>query len=451
MDLLSGELPFPNWVNEFHPCFKVVPQRVPRHIPPVSRKVLLILAVGFTLGAGIGHATIGFDLNPTIGEAEALSSLHTILVAPDPIQRLRELGQLLPAVEPEAAPALAKTLETSPISRGDPEAVLFSRWWARFDPESAYQWGLSDPRLHFASVVAAVFRVWANRDPETALSRAAALPTDDLRQIANEGVLSGWDESGRPGLEERIRKLPGLEQQRAGEILARRRVVSLGPESAFRWAEDLADPAFRQVMLANIASAAAATRRGARPAAEWAERRIREGRDEGLPRRIGTRWIQHDPVGAMEWLSSLPEGGDREDGVEESFRDWLTRDEVAACEWIQSQKVEPWNEPAFYLYAVFLAFTEPKRAMELGVRLPNYRNPAVIKAGRVWARADRDAAKAWLAQSDLPKEIQDLALLVGRRPLLERKRALEEANEKARAEAEARARAEAGAKDPSSS
>jgi hypothetical protein len=416
---------------------------VQRHIPVVLRNALLILAVGFALGAGIGHATIGFDLKPTIGEAEALSSLRKILVASDPIQRLRELGHLLPSVEPEAAPALAKTLETSPISRGDPESVLFSRWWARFDPESAYQWSIADPRVHYASVVAAVFRVWANRDPETALSRAATLPTDDLRQIANAVALSGWDESGKPGLEERIRKLPGLEQQRAGEILARRRVVSLGPESAFRWAEGLADPAFRDVMLVNVASAAAATRRGARPAAEWASRRVREGREEGLPRRIGTRWILHDPVGAMEWLSSLPEGADRDDGLEESFRDWLHRDEVAASEWIQKQKVEPWNEPAF---------TEPKRAMELADRLPRYRNPAIIKAGRVWARTDRDAAKAWLAQSTVPKEIQGLALLVGRRPYLERMRAQEEADKKARAEAEARARAEAGAKAlPSSS
>lgn len=418
----------------------------------MSWKVLLILAVGFALGAGIGHATIGFDRKPTIGEAEALSSLHTILVAPDPIQRLRDLGDLLPAVEPDVAPALAKTLETSPISRGDPEAVLLSRWWARFDPESAYQWSISDPRVHYGSVVAAVFRVWAGRDPEAALSRAAALPTEDLRQIANEGALLGWVESGRPGLEERIRKLPGLEQQRASELLARRRVVSLGAESTFRWAEELADPAFRDLMLGNVASAAAGTRRGAQPAAEWASRRIRSGRDEGLPRRIGTRWIQHDPVGAMEWLSSLPEGSDRSDGVEESFRDWLSRDGVAASEWIQNQKLETWNEPAFSLYAIYLAYTEPKRAMELAVQLPRYRNPSVIKAGRIWAETDRDAAKAWLTQSDLPKEIQDLALLVGRRPVLERMRAQEEANEKARAEAEARARAEAGAKAfPSSS
>jgi len=173
--------------------------------------------------------------------------------------------------------------------------------------------------------------------------------------------------------------------------------------------------------------------------------RSRPGVEEGLPRRIGTRWIQHDPVGAMEWLSTLPDCPDRTDGIKESFRDWLSRDSTTAIEWIQSQKIEEWNEPAFSLYAIYLAYSEPKRAMELAIRLPNYRNPAVIRAGRIWAETDPDAVKAWLAQTDLPKGIQDQALLVGRRPYFERMRAMEEANKKARAEAEARARAEAEA------
>src|SRR5262245_24743907 len=105
----------------------------------MSWKIFLILVLGFAFGAGLGHATS----KRTRGEAEAVSPLRKILAAPDPIQRLRELGQLLMSVQPEAAPALAKTLEASPISRGDPESVLFSGWWARFDPESALQWGIA--------------------------------------------------------------------------------------------------------------------------------------------------------------------------------------------------------------------------------------------------------------------------------------------------------------------
>ena len=411
----------------------------------MSRSAWLILAIGFALGAGIGHATSGSGWKPTIGEAAAQSSLREILAAPDPVERLRDLGRLLPAVEPDAAPALAKTLGASPIGWGDPESVLFSAWWARSDPESAYRWSVAAPRSNYANVVAAVFRVWGSRDPESALSRAGALPTEELKQVANQAALSGWDESGIPGFEQRIRELSSREQQQAGELLARRRVASLGPEGAFRWAEELPDPAFRDVMLVRVASAAAATRLGARPAAEWAAKRIRSGREEGLPRRIGTRWIANDPVAAMEWLSSLPASADRNDGLEESFRDWLQRDRAAAYEWIQKQKLEPWNEAAFSLYAVNLAFSEPRRAMEVAIGLDRYRNPTVIKAGRVWASTDRAAAEAWLAQSNLPKEIRDLALLVGRSPAVERARAQEEAAAKARAEAEARARAEAGA------
>jgi len=43
--------------------------------------------------------------------------------------------------------------------------------------------------------------------------------------------------------------------------------------------------------------------------AAWAVPQIlAASRPTGLPRRIGTRWVKHDPEAAMAWLASLPAG-----------------------------------------------------------------------------------------------------------------------------------------------
>ena len=110
----------------------------------------------------------------------------------------------------------------------------------------------------------------------------------------------------------------------------------------------------RRVMRPRVASAIAE----AKPAiaAAWAEPRIAAAaadgsRPTGLPRRIATRWVKHDPEAAMAWLASLPAGADRNDGVTESIRTWVQNDLIRARLWIEKLEPEPWNEPVRAFYA----------------------------------------------------------------------------------------------------
>jgi hypothetical protein len=143
-------------------------------------------------------------------------------------------------------------------------------------------------------------------------------------------------------------------------------------------------------------------------AARWAEPKISAAtkRPTGLPRRIGTRWVRHDPDAAMAWLESLPAGKDREDGVTETYRDWLRRDPEAAVAWLEGREMVEWNEPAFYVYARALSTQKPKQLLEMAERFSddNLKESAQIYVLRAWIRTDPEAAEAWIAEESTMPE-----------------------------------------------
>jgi hypothetical protein len=396
------------------------------------------LAIGCALGSGIvfvalrsdrGAPTVALDSGEQIGPR-----MTEILNGPDPLQRVADLTALLPTLGPTAVPALIAALEAAPMDGGDPELVLFGMWWARFDPEAAFAWTKTERRAQFASVIAAIVRSWAHVDPDRALAAALGLSFPGQREIACDAAISGWDESGRPGLVEAVAKLADTNQQRAAESVARRRVATLGPAAAFRWVESLeATPKFREMMAVRVASAAAASVEGGPLAAEWATPRVRsDERLSSYPRRIATRWVVADPEAAMAWLASLPAGADRNDGVAEAFRAWAMRDYQAAFAWIEQTEPQPWNEPALAVYTRAIASERPKDAIELAQRIsdPELRESTTIVIGQTWTKQDRAAAEAWLDQADVSERVRRVSkMVVSEERVRERMRAARKAAE----------------------
>jgi hypothetical protein len=382
----------------------------------MSKNTLVSLILGCVLGAGLALA--GCDRARAPGGAasrtpeEAAARVHEILAGKEPFQRFAEFGELLPGVDPSAAPAIAEVFETSAVDSGDPELVLFGMWWAGHDPQAAFAWTASDWRARHANVIAAVVRIWAHTDPKAAYAAARGLPFANQRDLASDAAIAGWDESGQPGLFEALGSFNQIEVQQVSETIARRRVGTLGAEGALAWADALAEGPFRDMISLRVASAAAADKKGAPLVAEWARPRIAEhASDSNYPRRIGTRWVQHDPDAAFAWLRSLPAGGGRDDGIGETYRAWLRRNAPAAHAWIEKTAMEPWNEPAYAVYARAIAWERPKEAIELARRFTDesLRESTTVVIGQVWSRHDPAAADAWLAQADLPEHTRRTA------------------------------------------
>jgi len=379
--------------------------------------VLAALALG--IAAGFGMSTLRAPETQKIESAglpdpaapgNVAERARAILAISDPARRIIDLTALLVSVGPEALPALREAIDSAALDSGDAELGLFALWWSRFDPEAARKWIRTDTRAQFGSVIAAAFRGWAQNDPEVALEQAMQTRFLVQRQLAIEAALSGWDESGRPGLNEAVQKLARGSDLWIADVLAHRRVGTLGPEAALRWLDSLEDPAFRDTMVLPIAGAAAAVPGGGAVVAKWAEPRI-TGVDHRtrLPVQIGMQWIRHDPKAAMAWLAALPAGVDRDDGVESSFGAWARVDGVAAFAWAERLELDRWNEPAYAAYAqAMVVYDRAKDVLPVVARFSNaaLRDSTMIAVVKAWLENDRPAALAWLAESNLPEGVR---------------------------------------------
>ncbi len=339
--------------------------------------------------------------------SQAGERVREILAKGDPLVRASELAALFSHLAPEALPAVRDAFKDASVDRGDTELVLLAIWWARFDPAGAREWTTRDWTAAHLSVLTAVFRSWAANDPLAAWTEAQALLVPLQRELACDAVITGWRETG-PDLDDFVASLPlGEMRQRAADTLARKRVRTLGAQRALESVAALGDPEFQALMRARIAGAAAWWE--PEVAAAWAAPQISGAyRPSGLARRVATRWVRSDPEAAMAWLASLPEGGDREDGVLEAYRDWQTTRPGEAVAWIERQELAPWLEPAFSLYARGpLALRDPKAALALAGRFSDKdrRDATSTYIARGWLQRDREAADAWLKQSDLPADV----------------------------------------------
>ena len=368
------------------------------------------IAAGFLLaGLVIGWSVRRPDPQHALSNAAPVEAQarETLAIA-DPLDRSLRWAALLQRADPEMLPALRDAIAQAALDVGDPEVVAFAMWWARFDPEETIAWTSAEWRAQSRLVVGAAFRSWAHHAPDQAYSNIPKV-AEFYRDAAIDATVVGWHESGEPNLVESVQSLPdGAFRQRVSESLARRMVLALGADGATRWLETLSDPAFRDSMTVRVMSAAAEQGKAAEITA-WASSHVTSGDQSpsGFPRRIGTRWILRDPSATLSWLSSLPAGADRDDGVMESYRDWVRFAPGAATHWAQNAPLEPWSEPAISIYARMLAKDRPEEALALVKRFTDadLRDRITIVIVRKWLAEDPKAASAWLAKADLPPDV----------------------------------------------
>lgn len=341
--------------------------------------------------------------------AGVTGEVREALLIQDLLVREEAVAGLLQTFGPESLESVRKAYESVLIDLGDSELVLFGTWWARFDPRAAVRWTDHHwPARYSTPVVKAVFREWGRSDPDGALIAARAAPNQWSQLQWSEAALRGWDESRLDGALEYAENLPpGMERQWALYTVTRRRVLRDGPADAIAWAEALPedDPKFKANALMRVATATAFV--DPAQATALAERHIDGPYYAELPWRVAKGWFERAPEETMIWLSSLPDGEARDEGVKETFRSWLRFNTPATISWIEEQPSTPWVDPAHSLYATFLAKSaSPRRGIEWTTRIVDdaKRQTTQGQVARIWLAVDPVAANQWLEGSELPPE-----------------------------------------------
>jgi hypothetical protein len=318
---------------------------------------------------------------------------------PDPLVRAESLARVFQTLPPEALPAVRRAYSGTFFDLGDTELVLLAEWWARFDGPGALAWSGAEWRADTMQVQQAILRAWARHEPEAALRVAENQRADDVRGLWMDAVLSGWEESGEPGVFEFVRAMPqGADRQRAIAALARRKVLREGVAAAFDWAESQPedDDKFKLNLLRRVGGAGAEV--DPKLAAERAGRLAAGPYADGLLRHVGMRWAKRDGEAALRWLASMPPGRARDEGIAETYRIWVRWGRADAIRFMQgSARSDPALDPATALYAHVLADDDPLAAIAVAreLRDEDLRWATVGRVWRTWWIDDEPAAQSW--------------------------------------------------------
>ncbi len=397
--------------------------------------LLLFLALGTGLGAGYWA---GFaQERPTLPPSPPSRSLATvpddfvmpglagevreILLRPDLLDRTAALATLLGQLGPESLEELKEAYDSVFLDLDATELVLFGEWWASFDPQSAILWTSHHWNTRKSVPVhQGIMREWGRSDPQSALKATYSARNSAVRRRWIKSILRGWEESVHGGALSYVESLSHGEDRQWGlRVMARLMVIRDGPEATLAWAESLPDDdtAFKLNAFRRAAGAAA----GVDPlvAAAFAERHLNGPYSKGIPRRVGMSWSDHDPEGAMRWLSTLPGNENRTDGVLETYRRWLRHDRAAARRWIDAVELEPWVDGALSIHAKSLGAEDPLEAVRVAGEItdPSLRQDTLGVVAREWVIRDEEAGRAWLDQSGLPEDfiVKILAISPGMR------------------------------------
>jgi hypothetical protein len=396
--------------------------------------------IGYAIGERQGRVAPAHTPKPGAvvpASGQTAAAVQAALLDPDRLAGVEALAAVLRKSGPDQVPEVLAGFETVFLDVAEIEVVLLAEWWADFDPKAAFDWSRNSAIGHHPLVMHSVLEAWARRDPLAARDALAGLVDPFLRRGSIDSLISGWDASGRPGLIEYLRSLgASVDALMSMAPLARRHVLRDGAEGAFAWAEAFPeDPPedalrFKLQMFRRVASAAAPI--DPEKTAAWAARHANGPNGDGLLARTATGWVSQfgDGEKVLRWLSTQPDGAQRDDAVQEGYIAWSIRSYDQATAWLLATPHQLWMEPALGVQASRLATTDPEAAIAIarGLQNPDLREQTYVSIGDTWLRRDPEAARRWLASGEPSESARNQILQAAGEASLERQEASQAAD-----------------------
>jgi len=344
-------------------------------------------------------------------------SLADIYRDKDVYSRARRLGTLLPTLGPEVVPAVKQNLEDLTLDSRGTELELLLRYWATHQGEEASRWAKDESPPGYREVaVFAALSTWAEADPQAAVdvSWEWMEETPVLERIVPIAVIRGWyAKNDARELAQFIGGLsPGIPRQRTIAAYLLTVIQAQGAEAATRWAESLPDDdkSYKLAVFRRLVDAL--SRLDIEAGTRWCDAHCLGPYGDNMRSLIARTWVLRDGPSAMTWLSSAPEGYDKNLALRITFALWVRMEREAALAWMESQTTgepEPWLEPLYPVYARSIAGDAPADAIQWAERIEDdsARESVLIRVARVWHHLDEAAAEAWLLESSLSEEARE--------------------------------------------
>jgi hypothetical protein len=370
-------------------------------------------------GEGPAEAAPPAEVAPVESEATAAARVALLEVAQDEdfYSRVQRFAALLPTLGPEAIPVV-KEIFVDPMYSyfGATDFDLLVRFWATHQPEETTQWALrKSPPMARTALIYTAFTVWAETDPQAAmeLSQSKIAMAGEVRDPVQYALVRGWYKRNPEQLAQFIQQLGiGVSRQRALAAYLQELVRTQGPDAAMEWAEALPDTdgPYKRAVYSQVGSLLpffdhAATMR-------WCDAHCDGPYGKNLRNVIARRWVVTDAPAALAWLSTAPEGYDKDLAVQSAYAVWGRTDSAAAVAWMAGttpETLEAWRRPLLPVYVRLLSFGAPAEAIVWAeaIESDDGRVHWLKTVARVWRKTDEAAAEAWLQQSELSEEARE--------------------------------------------
>jgi len=373
--------------------------------------LIVTLSVGFAFSA-CAPPSPDSDSGQRSGESSAQgfdASLASALSIKEDFERADRLIEVLLSATPQDRASIANTIQDRYRAIDPIDRLLLVKAWARGEPEAATSWARASAGedVREAATNSAV-REWVLQDPVGAVSR---LPIGETG--IGRAVVSGWFDSGKPGLSEFVLSQgSGKDGQMLISAYVRQLIARGGAGEARAWAESVqGDEKLRVAVYRHTGNEIATVDSDA--AIDFCETHCGEAHGYSLFTFVARRMGQVGEGGkALDWISKA-EGADakeRRQGARFAFREWMISDRAAAVDWasgfVEENGNVDWFEAIPGLVVSSVAWKEPLEALKWAewISDPDQKELALVTIARRWRRIDSDAAEKWLASSPLSEE-----------------------------------------------
>ncbi len=261
--------------------------------------------------------------------ASAEKSLDAILAKPDARGRTRELQAFIDTLSPsEYGDALKRLRLITSSNERELATRLLIAHWIQSDPDGALQFAASNRGFEY--LADDVFQQLAAGDSQAALTKAQAIPGNELRYRALRGVLSVMADTDPA---EAIRLAPTL--------------------GAFRDHESFGSVLYRQWASRDPQAAALHAAENGEAGGGW-----------GSPvAQVVNTWADKDPAAAANWTLSLPQDERQRWSLAQVTREWGRDDPNSAANWIHALPAGPSRDAAVAGLASSMVSTDPQTAL----------------------------------------------------------------------------------------
>ncbi|WP_269524620.1 hypothetical protein [Coraliomargarita parva] len=247
----------------------------------------------------------------------------------------------------------------------------------------------------------------AQRNPEAALQFVAGLDFEDEKRRALQSM--GW-QIARYGVEAASRFVaasedPMVREQLVGNIS--REWSKYNREAALDWAESLEDEGDRSLALRPVFDNWIQS--DPQAAMAYLKTSVPEGKHlEYLQNAFG-QWTREDPEAAIEWLDRLPEtveGGGVENIYSQVANYYVQHDPMAASEWISTMDEGPVRDRSVETLVRNISRSDPEAGFIWAATITDVdkRKRSLDQSIREWVKTDPDAAYDAVEEARIPAE-----------------------------------------------